>query len=140
MESMVCNEISFFTVLQSSLLCNKQKGRVGMKKILSFFLVALVFFTFMGCDSSSKVPSEAQAAEIGNVFAAFSYVVNNSDQGVSTSSDGNTRTLTEDIKSDEFTFKAGSYMTYTPDGYGATLDVKYVKGGNHSLYMVGSYS
>lgn len=109
-----------------------------MKKILSFFLVALVIFTFMGCDSSSKVPTEDQAAEIGNVFAAFTYVVNNSEQGVSTSSDGNTRTLTEDIKSDEFTFKAGSYMSYTTNG--VTLDVKYVKNGNHSLYMVGSYS
>lgn len=109
-----------------------------MKKNLSFFLVALVVFTFMGCDSSSKVPTEDQAAEIGNVFAAFTYVVNSSEQGVSSSSDGNTRTLTEDIDSDEFTFKAGSYMSYTTNG--VTLDVKYVKGGNHSLYMVGSYS
>ena len=53
------------------LLCNKQKGRVGMKKILSFFLVALVIFTFMGCDSSAKVPTKDQAAEIGNCSQHF---------------------------------------------------------------------
>lgn len=98
----------------------------------------------MGCDSSSKVPSEDQAAEIGNVLAVFTMYVNDPENpGIEVSSDGMKYTLTEDVvtsdltETDEFTFKAGSYMSYITNG--VTLDVKYVKGCNHSLYMVGSY-
>ena len=113
-----------------------------MKKFLTVFLVALALFSFVGCDTSPKVPSEAEMTEIITGYSLAGYVmyqIADKNQYTETE-DGYTRTLISDVSVNpaeniSFTLKKGSM--FTGDDERETCELEYtLNKENHSLILV----